>query len=613
MIGDLAVDRRHRGQPAGFDEMAQQLGVVDDLVVAAELRVLVRQRVEAVRAGSDDLARAFGAVLEDAVEDLDVLLGETLEHQFVAQATSRVAGAGLAGAHDAERDAGQVEQLGDRAGDLLGTVFERAGAAHPEQVLDVLGDLALDLADLEVQAGHPVLAGRCGHAPGVALALEVLQHHAGLGRERRLDQHLVATHVEDVVDVLDVDRALLDAGAAGGAGPEHVRVDDTVLLGGADQRTLVRGEGQHVQPLEGVRVADLLAHAVGAATGLQVRRLRVHVIAKTHDEQLRRQRLAGVPGGALRLATPALGAGGEVEQALPGEVLDLRDAEQVLLRVCLFEVDLLAVAHHRFCLTEGVAAVGVALEEDVEECPQPVPTDTHGGLARQDEEERPRGHDLDECDQADQQAGGRPVHADRLPQVRDRVRDRGRPQPQRLVADRVGAHDPEGADQQDGQADGEDDGLDEVGLPEGRSGEPGLALRIARVRALAHDRQCDDADHGADREDLGDDRQQPPLTDDRQVPVRVERLAVGLEKREEQPEEAEERQPVGEADVAPLEHLGMPERLAEHGFRPGTFVEATGAVRLAALEGLPYAERFARVERNRRDREKNGDDEKNPV
>ena len=32
-----------------------------------------------------------------------------------------------------------------------------------------------------------------------------------------------------MVDVLDVDRALLDAGAAGRAGPEHVRVDDPAL------------------------------------------------------------------------------------------------------------------------------------------------------------------------------------------------------------------------------------------------------------------------------------------------------------------------------------------------------------------------------------------------
>src|SRR3712207_8593174 len=60
----------------------------------------------------------------------------------------------------------------------------------------------------------PVLAGAGADPPGVAAVLEVAQHHAGLGREVGLDEHLVAAHVLDVVDVLDVDRALLDAGAA---------------------------------------------------------------------------------------------------------------------------------------------------------------------------------------------------------------------------------------------------------------------------------------------------------------------------------------------------------------------------------------------------------------
>ena len=44
-----------------------------------------------------------------------------------------------------------------------------------------------------------------------------------------------------------------------------------------------------------------------------------------------RQRLAGVPGRALRLAAAALGAGREVEHALPGEVLDLAAAEHLVL------------------------------------------------------------------------------------------------------------------------------------------------------------------------------------------------------------------------------------------------------------------------------------------
>ena len=41
VVGDQALDRRDRDQLALVDQVLEQLGVVDDLVVAAELRVLV--------------------------------------------------------------------------------------------------------------------------------------------------------------------------------------------------------------------------------------------------------------------------------------------------------------------------------------------------------------------------------------------------------------------------------------------------------------------------------------------------------------------------------------------------------------------------------------------
>jgi len=53
--------------------------VVDDLVVAVQLRVLVEQRVEAVRALGDDLLHAH------AVEHLDVLHGQHLEDVLVPE------------------------------------------------------------------------------------------------------------------------------------------------------------------------------------------------------------------------------------------------------------------------------------------------------------------------------------------------------------------------------------------------------------------------------------------------------------------------------------------------------------------------------------------------
>jgi hypothetical protein len=59
---------RHRHELLVAHQAVEQLGVVHDLVVATDLRVLVLDRVEAVRAGDDDLGRA------ELPEGLDVLL-----------------------------------------------------------------------------------------------------------------------------------------------------------------------------------------------------------------------------------------------------------------------------------------------------------------------------------------------------------------------------------------------------------------------------------------------------------------------------------------------------------------------------------------------------------
>src|SRR5690606_8660764 len=108
-------------------EAVEQLRVVHDLELDAELLVLVLQRVEAVSTGGDDLLDL------EFFEGLDVFHREGLEEDLVAGATGGVTGAGLAVAEDAEGDAGDVEQFGDRAGGLLGAVFVRSGAADPEE------------------------------------------------------------------------------------------------------------------------------------------------------------------------------------------------------------------------------------------------------------------------------------------------------------------------------------------------------------------------------------------------------------------------------------------------------------------------------------------------
>src|SRR3712207_8358405 len=55
------------------NELGEQLAVVDDVVLAAEVGVLVAERVEAVRAARDDLRDA------GLVERRDVLLGVRLK------------------------------------------------------------------------------------------------------------------------------------------------------------------------------------------------------------------------------------------------------------------------------------------------------------------------------------------------------------------------------------------------------------------------------------------------------------------------------------------------------------------------------------------------------
>ena len=188
-------------------------------VGAADLRVLPAQGVEAVRAGGDDLAVHPLDAFEHAVDRLNVRSCQLLEQELVTGAPRRVAGAGLAVTEDEELHSGHREQLGDGLGGLLRTVVQGSGAAHPEQILetgervDVLAEDRYVEVDL-VDPGEPLLGVL---APGVALVLEILVKPGEFAGEFRLHHHLVAAHVDDVVDVLDVHRALFHARPAGRA------------------------------------------------------------------------------------------------------------------------------------------------------------------------------------------------------------------------------------------------------------------------------------------------------------------------------------------------------------------------------------------------------------
>ncbi len=128
VVRDALLERRLADvEAAVVDQLLEQLAVVHDLVVAAELRVLVEQRVEAVRALGDDLLHAH------AVEHLDVRHGQHLEEVLVARPAGRVAGAHLRRTEHGDGDPGPPQQLGHRLGDPLVLVVEAARRSRPSR------------------------------------------------------------------------------------------------------------------------------------------------------------------------------------------------------------------------------------------------------------------------------------------------------------------------------------------------------------------------------------------------------------------------------------------------------------------------------------------------
>ncbi len=115
VVGDVhpTVGRLDRDQLLVAHQPVQQLRVVQHREVAADLRVFAAQRVEAVRAGDDDLAVDPLDTLEQLVEGLDVLGGQLLEQELVARAARGVAVAGLALAEHQVLHARGGQQLGD--------------------------------------------------------------------------------------------------------------------------------------------------------------------------------------------------------------------------------------------------------------------------------------------------------------------------------------------------------------------------------------------------------------------------------------------------------------------------------------------------------------------
>ena len=214
VVGDALLERRAGEREAAVaHELVEELAVVHHLVVAAELRVVVLDHVEAVGALRDDLRDAH------RVERLDVLHGEHLEDVLVARAAGLVAVAELARPEDREVDARPLEQLGQRPARLLVAIVEAARATDEVQVLVPERRAGLDDVDAFEVLG-PVAAVALVEAVGVAGVLHRPVGVPELGGEVALHQREVAAHVEDLVEDLDVDRTDLVAGLTARARPD---------------------------------------------------------------------------------------------------------------------------------------------------------------------------------------------------------------------------------------------------------------------------------------------------------------------------------------------------------------------------------------------------------
>ena len=141
---------------------------------------------------------------------------QLLKHVLVAGALGRIAGALLLRQH-AEPHAARAQDLEQRSQRLLEVGLERAGAAEPDEHVVLRADRR-SRAPADVDELLPLVVAE---APDVAAALEVVVHRAEiLGRVAV--RHQAAPRADEDRQVLDADRALVLAGAAGRALPQHL-------------------------------------------------------------------------------------------------------------------------------------------------------------------------------------------------------------------------------------------------------------------------------------------------------------------------------------------------------------------------------------------------------
>ncbi|WP_292512182.1 hypothetical protein [Mesorhizobium sp.] len=189
------------------------------------MAAVVLQRVQAVRIRGDDAVEAAGA------DRVDVGLGKRFEQALLAGAPHVVAAVALGIEENAEIDAGGGDKLGDLARQVLDARVVGCVVADEPQHVD---RFAARVLDWEAELLGPARAhlGRLAHRipEPSEVGQRFLEHRAEMAFVDKM-----APHVDDLGQMLDLDRTGLHAGAAGRAGPERLLGDQA-----ADQRKPTR-------------------------------------------------------------------------------------------------------------------------------------------------------------------------------------------------------------------------------------------------------------------------------------------------------------------------------------------------------------------------------------
>src|SRR5437016_5476462 len=302
VVGEELEHVLRRREPTRVDQFAKELGVVDDVVSPAEIRIFVLQRVEAVRTSRDDSRDRV------AVQRLDVPHDHRLRQIFVAESPRWIAGALLLRSEDGKPHAGLPKDPREGLGDLPVPIVERRGAADPVQDLDALRRGRVR-HHRDAEALRPSRALVPADAPRVEVLLDVPHRLSCLWRHLAFGEDHVPTHLEDLRDVLVHHGALVHAGVAGRTRPDS-------LLG--------------VDRLEHVWEAFDLPSEDGGA-------LRVQCVPHVRDDSHRVKRFPRRVRRACVRATSAFRARVAVEELPPRELFDAVHAE----RLRLLEVGLL--------------------------------------------------------------------------------------------------------------------------------------------------------------------------------------------------------------------------------------------------------------------------------